>query len=189
MVVTLVRTSKDDMTDFEKRCTKCGELKKLSDFYYEKRNNRYSSQCKACKLAYQKKRHKLVMQDQNLHHKRLVTQSKYRDRYRYKIAEKSRLERRKKGISPQRYVNKQLLLKLYAQGLPIEMIAEKCNCVPATVKLYAYRNGIRRGHKVAKICQTCSEYPCFFGQENIETNFAEKCPKYKLKNYKLKNKQ
>lgn len=173
----------------EKQCTKCGETKRLSEFYFDKRRWRYEARCKACKLAYQKERHRLVMQDQNLHQKRLVTQSKYRDRYRYKIAEKERLKRRKNGISPQQYVNKKLLLKLYAQGLPIEMIAEKCNCVPATVKLYAYKNGIRRGHKKPRICQTCNEYPCFFGQENIETNFAEKCKRYKLINYKLKNKQ
>ena len=187
-VDTLVRISNNGMTDYAKRCTKCGELKLLSDFYFDKRKGRHEAQCKACKLAYQKERHKLVMQDQNLHHKRLITQSKYRDRYRDKIAKKSRLERRKKGISPQQYVNKKLLLELYAQGFPIEMIAERCNCVPATVKLYAYRNGVRRGHQVAKICPTCDEYPCFVGQENIETNFAEKCKRYKRKNYKLKNK-
>ena len=172
----------------KKVCTKCGELKPLSDFYFDRRKGNFTAQCKACKLAYQKERHAKTMNDQNLHHKRLLTQLKYRKRNRYKIAEKSRLERRKKGISPQRYVNKELLLELYIQGLPIETIAEKCNCVPATVKLYAYRNGIRRGHKKARICQTCNEYPCFVGQENIETNFAEKCPRYKLINYKLKNK-
>lgn len=173
----------------EKQCTKCGETKPLSEFYFYKKVNRYSAQCKACKLAYQKERHKLIMNDPNLHHKRLLTQSKYRKRYSYKIAEKSRLERRKMGISPQQYINKQKLLELYAKGLPVEMIAEKCGCSYFTVKLYAYRNGVRRGHKKPRICQTCNEYPCFKGQENIETNFAPKCQKYKLINYKLKNKK
>ena len=174
----------------EKRCTKCGELKPLTDFYRKASGgDGFETQCKACKLAYQKERHKQVMKDPNLHHKRLLTQSKYRKRYRYKIAEKERLERRKMGISPKNYVNKKLLLELYAKGYPIETIASRCNCVPATVKMYAYRNGIRRGHKKPRICPTCNEYPCFVGQENIETNFAEKCKKYKLINYKLKNKQ
>ena len=173
----------------KKVCTKCGEEKSLTEFYFDKKRNRYEAKCKACKIAYQKERHKLIMNDPNLHYKRLLTQLKYRKRYGYKIAEKSRLERRKMGISPQRYVNKELLLELYAKGLPIETIAIKCNCVPATVKLYAYKNGIRRGHKKPRICHTCQEYPCFVGQENIETNFAEKCKRYRLINYKLKNKQ
>lgn len=178
------------MIPSEKRCTKCGLVKPISDFY--KRNKKkggYETQCKACKLAYQKERHKIVMNDPDLHQKRLVTQQKYRDRYGYWIAEKERLKRRKKGIAPLKYVNKQLLLELYQKGLPIEMIAERCNCSKGTVKLYAYRNGVRRGHKKERICQTCEEYPCFVGQENIETNFAEKCKRYKLINYKLKNKK
>lgn len=182
------KSSQTKMSD-NKKCTKCGETKNLSDFYFDKQNGRYEARCKACRLAYQKERHKLIMNDPNLHHKRLVTQQKYRKHNRYKIAQKERLERRKKGISPQRYVNRKLLLELYAKGLPIEMIAEKCNCVPATVKLYAHKNGLRRGHKKAKICQTCREYPCFSGQENIETNFAQTCKRYKLINYKLKNKK
>ena len=163
----------------EKQCTKCGETKLLSNFYFDKRKGRYEAQCKACKLAYQKKRHELVMQDQNLHHKRLVVQSKYRNRYRDRIAEKSRLERRKKGISPQKYVNKELLLNLYAQGLPIDVIAKRCNCVPATVKLYAYRNGIRRGHTKQRICYNCIEFPCFVGIETISSNLALTCPKFR----------
>ena len=93
------------------------------------------------------------------------------------------------GIAPQQYINNELLLKLYKEGYPIEMIATKCNCSKWTVKLYAYRNGVRRGHKKARICPTCMEYPCFVGQENFYTNFAEKCKKYKLINYKLKNKK
>ena len=173
----------------EKVCTKCGELKGISDFYFNRHKGKHETVCKACKIAYQKQRHEIVMNDPNLHRKRLLTQAKYRKRNRYKIAEKERLERRKKGISPQRYVNRKLLLELYAKGLPIEMIAEKCNCVPATVKLYAHKNGLRRGHKKAKICQTCRKYPCFPGQENIETNFAQTCKRYKLINYKLKNKK
>lgn len=174
---------------FEKVCTKCGELKHLSEYYYYKRNGRYATQCKACRLKYQKERYKLMMNDPNLHHKRLVTQSKYRQRNRDNINKKERLKRRKNGISSMRYVNKKLLLELYIKGLPIEEIARKCNCSKWTVKLYAYRNGVRRGHKAARICQTCSEYPCFVGQENIETNFAETCKRYKLINYKLKNKK
>ena len=176
------------MIPSEKRCSKCGEIKPIYEFYKDK-NGHYYSSCKACKLAYQKERHKKVMQDPNLHNKRLLTQSKYRKRYRYKIAEKERLKRRKMGISPQKYVNKELLLELYKQGLPREMIAKKCNCSAYTVKLYAHRNGVTRGHKAARICQTCNEYPCFVGQENIETNFAETCKRYKVINYKLKNKQ
>lgn len=174
----------------EKRCTKCGELKPLTDFY-RKGSGRdgFETQCKDCKLAYQKERHKQVMKDPNLHNKRLLTQSKYRKRYRYRIAEKERLERRKMGISPKNYVNKKLLLELYAKGFPIETIASKCNCSKWTVKLYAYRNGVRRGHKAARICQTCDEYPCFVGQENIDTDFAKTCKRYKLINYKLKNKK
>lgn len=183
-----VKSSQTKMSD-NKQCTKCGETKPLYDFYFDKRNGRYEARCKACRLAYQKERHKLIMNDPNLHHKRLVTQSKYRDRYRDIIAKKERLKRRKMGISPQKYVNKELLLELYAKGLPIAVIAKKCNCVPATVKLYAQKNGVRRGHKAARICQTCNEYPCFVGQENIETNFAITCKRYKLINYKLKNKK
>lgn len=184
-----VKSFQRKMVDNRKQCTKCGEVKNLSDFYFYKKEGRYESQCKACRLAYQKQRHQLIMNDPNLYHKRLLTQQKYRERNRYKIAEKARLERRKNGISPQRFVNKDLLLKLYADGLPIETIASKCKCSKYTVKLYAYRNGLRRGHKTAKICQTCKEYPCFVGQENIESDFAKNCKKYKRINYKLKNKK
>ena len=162
----------------EKQCTKCGETKRLSEFYFDKRKGRFESQCKTCKIAYQKERHKKVMNDQNLHQKRLLTQLKYRKRYRDKIAEKGRLERRKMGISPQRYVNKKLLLKLYADGLPIDVIAEKCNCVPATVKLYAYRNRVRRGHEKKRICYNCPKFPCFDGIENMSSNIALTCPDY-----------
>jgi len=166
----------------EKRCTKCGKLKPISEFYKKSKDKGgYEAQCKACKLAYQKQRHIATMKDPNLHHKRLLTQLKYRKRYGYKIAEKERLERRKNGIPPQRYVNKDLLLELYARGLPIDVIAEKCNCVPATVKLYAYRNGVRRGRGKKKICNNCVEYPCFVGIENMSSNLALTCPKYRIK--------
>lgn len=165
----------------EKRCTKCGELKNLSDFYFDKRKNRHEAVCKACKLAYQKERHKLIMNDPNLHHKRLMTQLKYRKRHGYKIAEKSRLERRKMGISPQQYVNKELLLELYKQGLPIEVIAERCNCSKWTVKLYAYRNEVRRGHNKKRICYNCENTECFENVKNLSSNLALTCRGFKLK--------
>ena len=165
----------------EKRCTKCGEIKHLWDFYFNKKTGRYEAQCKACKLAYQKQRHEKIMNDPNLHKKRLLTQSKYRERYRVSIAQKERLKRRKIGISPQRYVNTKLLLELYKEGVPIEVIASKCNCVPATVKLYAYRNGIRRGHKKQKICYHCKEFPCFEGIETMSSKLALTCPNFKTK--------
>jgi len=164
-----------------KKCTKCGIVKRVEYFYFDKKQGRYEAQCKACKLAYQKERHKLIMNDPNLHQKRLVTQSKYRDRYRDIIAKKERLKRRKMGISPQKYVNKELLLELYAKGLPIEVIAKKCNCVPATVKLYAQKNGVRRGHKKQRICYNCVEFPCFSGIESISSNLALTCYKYRIK--------
>ena len=164
-----------------KKCSKCGEVKRLENFYFNKARGRYEAQCKSCKLAYQKERHKLIMNDPNLHQKRLVTQSKYRDRYRDIIAKKERLKRRKMGISPQKYVNKELLLELYAKGLPIEVIAKKCNCVPATVKLYAQKNGVRRGHKKQRICYNCVEFPCFSGIESISSNLALTCYKYRIK--------
>jgi len=168
--------------DSEKCCTKCGIVKPLSEFYRNgNKGDGFSSQCKACKLAYQKERHKQVMNDPNLHHKRLLTQLKYRQRYGDRIAKKERLERRKMGISPQKYVNKKLLLELYAQGLPVDVIANKCNCVPATVKLYAYRNGVRRGHKPKRICYNCADFPCFDGIETMQSNIAETCHHYKFK--------
>lgn len=173
----------------EKTCTKCGELKHLSEFYFDKRKNRHEAICKACKIAYQKERHKLVMNDENLHHKRLITQAKYRERYRHKIAKKERLERRKKGIAPQKYVNKELLLQMYKEGYPIDVIAEKCRCVPATVKLYAYKNGIRRGHNKARLCCNCIEYPCFTGIETMSSNIALTCYRYRVNNSKNKQKQ
>ena len=166
----------------KKKCTKCGEIKPLSEFYKKgKKDDCYEAQCKACKLAYQKERQAIIMNDPNLHFRRLLTQLKYRKQYGYKIAEKERLKRRKKGISPQKYVNKELLLELYAQGLPIDVIAKKCNCVPATVKLYAYRNGIRRGHKKQRICHNCINFPCFAGIETISSNLALTCPDFKMK--------
>jgi len=162
----------------EKRCAKCGETKPLSEFYFDKKHNRYYAQCKSCKLSYQKERHIKTMNDPKMHQKRLLTQLKYRERYRYKLAQKGRLERRKMGIPPQQYVNKALLLKLYEQGLPVDVIAQKCNCVPNTVRLYAYRNGIRRGHKKQRICYNCADFPCFIGIETMSSNIAKTCPSY-----------
>ena len=162
-----------------KKCSKCGEEKVVEDFYFNKKRGKYEAQCKACKLAYQKERHKQVMKDPNLHNKRLITQSKYRDRYRYKIAEKERLKRRKMGIPPQQYINKEKLLDLYRKGYPVQVIAEKCGCSYYTVKLYAQRNGVRRGRKKQRLCYNCKEYPCFFGIETISSNLALTCPKYK----------
>ena len=173
------------MTMYEQRCTRCGETKLLSDFYFNRQRNKHETICKACRIAYQKERHIKVMNDQNLHFRRLVVQSNYRKRYRYKIAEKSRLERRKMGISPQQYIDKEKLLKLYQEGYPVDVIARKCGCSFYTVKLYAHRNGIRRGHKKTRICYNCKEFPCFNGIENMESNFALTCNKFKV-NYKRK---
>ena len=32
----------------KKKCTKCGEVKSLKDYYIDKRRNSYRSQCKEC---------------------------------------------------------------------------------------------------------------------------------------------
>lgn len=86
------------------------------------------------------------------------------------------------GISRQQYVNKDLLLQMYAQGFPIDVIAKHCNCVPATVKLYAYKNGVRRGKGKHKNCYYCIKFPCFIGIENFTTNFAQKCNDWLMNN-------
>lgn len=88
------------------------------------------------------------------------------------------------GISKQQYVDKDLLLQMYADGFPIDVIAKHCHCVPATVKLYAYRNGIRRGKGKHKNCYYCIKKPCFVGIENFTTNFAQKCKDFLINNKK-----
>lgn len=39
-------------------CSKCGELKPLSDYYFDKRRNKHRRDCKECHREYQKKRYK-----------------------------------------------------------------------------------------------------------------------------------
>ena len=71
-----------------KKCTKCGEEKPLSDYYYDKKRERYHSHCRSCHNKYKHRREK----------ERRDTDSEFRMRYNKRRSNAKKKWRRENPI-------------------------------------------------------------------------------------------
>ena len=193
------------------QCQHCGEVKLISEFYHRK-DGSHSKWCKACyrarareynsrvystpegraKLLAQQAKYRAEHREELLarqakyraeHREELLArQAKYRAEHREELKEAKRLRRRKAGIMPKRRLDRQKILKMYADGIPVPDIAKACNASEHTVRKYASKAHVRRErYDRAKVCRNCWKYPCFKGIENFETNFALTCRSWHLR--------
>ena len=162
-------------------CSKCGALKSVSEFY-QRKDGSYSSNCKTCDRAKSNAYYRLLKTTIEGREKIRITQAKFREGHREELKEANRIRRRKAGVAPRHRVNKDKILKMYGEGVPVVDIAMKCGTTENTVRQYASKSGIHRVRSNrAQVCSKCWLYPCFRGIENFTTNFALTCRSWKLK--------
>lgn len=164
-----------------RQCLNCGEVKPISEFYHRK-DGRHLKWCKACDRARAREYQRRVYSTPEGRAKLLAYRAKYRAEHREEIKEAKRLRRRAAGIMPRHRLDRQKILKMYAEGHPVEKIAEECGTKVETVRQYAAGTGIKRERADrAQVCRNCWLYPCFKGIENFETNFALTCRSWHLR--------
>lgn len=157
------------------QCQHCGEVKLITEFYHKK-DGSHSKWCKVCDRARSSEYSRRVYSTSEGRTKRLAQRAKYRAEHREELKEAQRLRRRKAGIMPRHRLDRQKILKMYADGIPVPDIAKACNASENTVRKYAAGTGIKRERADrAQVCRNCHNYPCFQGIENFETNFALTC--------------
>lgn len=162
-------------------CSKCGALKSVSEFY-NLNDGSYSSNCKTCHRARTKAYYHFLKTTNEGREKIRITQAKFRDWHREELKEANRIRRRKAGVAPRHRVNKDKILKMYGEGVPVADIARECCSTEHSVRNFASNSGIHRVRSnMAKVCSNCWLYPCFKGIENFTTNFALTCRSWKLK--------
>lgn len=163
------------------QCQHCGEVKLISEFYHRK-DGSHSKWCKACHRAWAREYERRAYSTPEGRAKRLAQKAKYRAEHREEIKEAERLRRRTAGIMPRRRLDRQKILKMYADGIPVPDIAKACNASEHTVRHYAAGTGIKRERADrARVCRNCWKYPCFKGIENFEANFALTCRSWHLR--------
>ena len=114
--------------------------------------------------------------------KRRAYQAKYRAEHREQLNEYQRVRRRKAGFSPRKRVDKKKILKMYAEGHPVEKIAEECGTKVETVRQYASKAHVRRErYDRARVCRNCWLYPCFNGIDTMSSNLAVTCKSWHLR--------
>lgn len=162
-------------------CSKCGALKSVSEFY-QRKDGSYSSNCKTCDRAKSNAYYRLLKNTNEGREKIRISQAKFREVHREELKEADCIRRRKAGVPPRHRVDKDKIIKMYGDGVPVVDIARKCGTTEYTVRQYASKSGIHRGRSnMAKVCSNCWLYPCFKGIENFSTNFALTCRSWKLK--------
>ena len=162
-------------------CSKCGALKSVSEFY-NLNDGSYSSNCKTCHRARTKAYYHFLKTTNEGREKIRITQAKFREAHREELKDAGRIRRKKAGVPPRHRVDKDKILKMYGEGVPVVDIARKCGTTEYTVRQYASKSCIHRGRSNrAKLCHNCWLYPCFRGIENFTTNFALTCRSWKLK--------
>ena len=162
-------------------CSKCGALKSVSEFY-QRKDGSYSSNCKTCDREKSNAYYRLIKTTNEGREKIRISQAKFREVHREELKEADCIRRRKAGVPPRHRVNKDKILKMYGEGLPVVDIARKCGTTVYTVRQYASKSGIHRCRSNrAKVCHNCWLYPCFKGIDNFSTNFALTCRSWKLK--------
>ena len=166
-----------------RRCKKCGKEKPISEFYF--RTHGISSLCMECERAnareYYHVHEETATQEQK--DKRRAYQAKYRAEHREQLNEYQRVRRRKAGGLPQKRVDKKKILKMYAEGVPVQEIAQECNSTPRSVMALANRAGVKRETRVnqAQVCRNCWLYPCFRGIDTMSSNLALTCRRWHLR--------
>ena len=170
-------------------CKMCNMVKPLEEFY-QRRYGGHSTYCKDCERARAREQHRKRIATKEGREKRRAQRIKYRDTHRAQLAEAARIRRRQAGIGPRHRVDKEKILKMYAEGLPVPDIAKACLVKEHTVRQYAAKSGIQRvRHDRVKACRNCWLYPCFTGIENMSSNLAETCKSFRLKSAKVKAKK
>jgi hypothetical protein len=77
-----------------KRCTKCGRVKSLSEFYFVKSRERYDSLCKVCTAARNRS-----WRERNVEkNKQIMRAARFRDRYGITIEEYETLLEKQGGV-------------------------------------------------------------------------------------------
>lgn len=164
-----------------KRCTKCGVLKPLGDFYLLK-TGYYQPTCKQCAREQARLDYHARYSTKAGREKKLVQRAKYRAEHREQLKEDQRLRRRAAGIMPRHRLDRQKILKMYAEGHPVEKIAEECGTKVETVRQYASKANVRRErYDRARVCRNCWLYPCFDGIDTMSSNLAVTCKSWHLR--------
>ena len=163
------------------QCQHCGEVKLVTEFYHRK-DGSHSKWCKDCDRARAREYHRRVYTTPEGRAKRLAHRAKYREAHREELKEYARLRRRAAGIMPKPRLNRNKMLKMYVEGFPVEKIAEECGTKVETVRQYASKAGVHRErYDLLKVCRNCWKYPCFKGIENMSSNLALTCYRWRLK--------
>ena len=101
---------------------------------------------------------------------------------REELKEAQMLRRRAEGIPPRRRLDRYKILKMYAEGYPVEQIAEECGTKVETVRQYAAKAHVHRErYDRVRVCRNCWLYPCFSGIENMSSNLAKTCKSWHLR--------
>ena len=166
-----------------RRCKKCGKEKPISEFYF--RTHGISSLCMECERTNAREYYHVHAETatQEQKDKRRAYQAKYRAEHREQLNEYQRVRRRKAGGLPQKRVDKKKILKMYAEGVPVQEIAQECNSTPRSVMALANRAGVKRETRVnqAQVCRNCWLYPCFRGIDTMSSNLALTCRRWHLR--------
>lgn len=163
------------------QCQHCGEVKLISEFYHRK-DGSHSKWCKVCDRARAREYSRRVYSTPEGRTKRLAQRAKYRAEHREQLKEDQRLRRRKAGIMPRHRLDRQKILKMYAEGHPVEKIAEDCITTVKVVRSYASKAHVRRErYDRAKVCLNCWLYPCFNGIDTMSSNLAVTCKSWHLR--------
>lgn len=164
-----------------KYCSKCRALKPLSE-YYKRKDGTYPSTCKDCDRERARERYHSRYETKDGRKKILKSRARYRKAHQEELAVAQMLRRRMAGIMPKRRLDRQKILKMYAEGHPVEKIAKECGTKAETVRQYASKAHVHRErYDRARVCRNCWKYPCFKGIENFETNFALTCRSWHLR--------
>lgn len=170
------------------KCQKCGEVKLLSEFYHRK-DGSHSKWCKCCDRARAREYHRKMYATKEGREKKLAQRARYRAEHREELKEAQMLRRRADGIPPRRRLDRYKILKMYAEGYPVEQIAEECGTKVETVRQYASKAHVHRErYDRVRVCRNCWLYPCFSGIENMSSNLAKTCKSWHKRSAKVKAK-
>lgn len=142
-----------------KKCTKCGDIKSLEEYYFRKDNNKYRNECKECC-----KSRKRTSQE-----KRIVTQRKRREKNKDNInkyvrywskkrrKEKPDVVRLEDKIDRERYRDKRKAhLKVFTaikNGIIVK--PKKCHKCNSTIAIEGHHEDYLKPLEVVWLCRKC----------------------------------
>lgn len=84
----LERTNEELLKENRRKCSVCGEIKEVEEFYYRKDNNKYRSECKKCFNELHAEKHKIYRDTHKEHYKQYAKE--YLEKNRDVIIKKKR---------------------------------------------------------------------------------------------------